>query len=116
MPPRTESPRRVLESGVPIRLILLLLSAALTAFPGTARTGEQNPPVRIIVAFQKTAGPDEIEALERRHALKMVSDLAAANSRVYLLTGPQSLPESLKAISAETIVRYAEIDQKVSIN
>ena len=54
--------------------------------------------------------------MERRHALKMVGGLPAANSRVYLLTGPQSLPETLKALSAETIVRYAEIDQKVSIN
>lgn len=93
MPPRTESLRRVLESGVSVRLILLILSAALIALPGAARTGEQNPPARIIVAFQKKAGLDEVEALERRHALKMVSDLAAGNSRVDLFTGPQSLPE-----------------------
>ena len=112
----TESPLRVLESGVSVRLVLLILSAALMALPMAATAGEGASPPRIIVAFQKTAGADEIAALERRHALKMVSDLSAANSRVYLLTGSQSLPETLQAISAESIVRYAEIDQKVSIN
>jgi len=82
----------------------------------TAPAAEPPAPDRIIVAFQKTAGADEIKALEQRYALKLVSDLPAANSRVYVLTGSRSLPETLQALSAESIVRYAEIDQKVSIN
>lgn len=110
-----ESSRGVLDSRVWIRLGAVFFLAVIS-LPVVALSGEASAPARIIVAFQKTAGPDEIAALERRHALKMVGGLPAANSRVYLLTGPQSLPETLKALSAETIVRYAEIDQKVSIN
>jgi len=97
-----------------VRLGSALLFLMSLALPASA--GEGASPARIIVAFQKMASPAEIQALERRYELKMISDLPAANSRVYLLTGSKNLAETLKAISAEPIARYAEIDQKVSIN
>jgi len=98
-----------------IRLGSLLFLLIVPVLSTPARAGEQTAPARVIVAFQKTAGQDEIQALERRHQLKMVSDLPAANSRVYVLTGLKNLQETLKALSAEPIARYAEVDQKVSI-
>jgi hypothetical protein len=81
-----------------------------------SRAGEDVSPVRIIVAFQKTATQGQIQELEKRHGLKMISDLPAANSRVYLLTGSNDFQKALKEISAESITRYAELDQKVSID
>jgi len=115
MPPSANFSSRVrgLQTLIWLGSFLFLLIVPVLSTP--ARAGDQTAPARIIVAFQKTAGLDEIQALERRHELKMISDLPAANSRVYVLTGSKNLQETLTALSVEPIVRYAEVDQKVSI-
>lgn len=69
---------------------------------------------RILVAFEADASTEAIAKLETKFHLTLVQALPEARSRVYSLS-VENLAATIRQIENEPAVRYAEVDQKVSI-
>lgn len=69
----------------------------------------------VIVAYIHGATSQDITIIEEKYGLHLLKTLAAANSRVYRVLPQTSLEQTLLALGSEKAVRYAEVDQDVTI-
>lgn len=69
----------------------------------------------VIVAYIQEATSQDITKIEEKYGLHLVKTLAAANSCVYRASPQVSLDQMLHALVLEKGVRYAEVDQDVTV-
>lgn len=93
--------------------VLFLVSASSNMSLHAAEGGESG--ASIIVAYTQGTTPQDITHIEEKYGLKIIKTLAAANSRVYNAPSKISLKQLLKDLGAERGIRYAEVDQEVSV-
>jgi hypothetical protein len=94
-------------------VVLLLVSASLEN-PLRAEGGGGNG-ASVIVAYKRGATLQDITHIEEKYGLQFVKTLAAANARVYRVPPKTSLEQTLRDLGTEWAVRYAEVDQEVTV-
>lgn len=93
---------------------VLFLVSALTNTPLRAAEGGESG-VSIIVAYAQGTTLQDITQIEEKYGLKIIKTLAAANSRVYSVPSKIPLEQLLRDLGKERVIRYAEVDQEVSV-
>jgi hypothetical protein len=97
-----------------LMLGVLFLVSASTNTPLHAAEGGENV-TSIIVAYKPGTTLQDITHIEEKYGLKFAKTLAAANSRVYNVPAENALEKLLRDLGAEPAVRYAEVDQEVTV-
>ena len=90
--------------------VLILVSASTNTPLRAAESGAS-----IIVAYVQGTPSQDITHIEEKYGLKLAKTLTAANSRVYNAPAKTSLDQLLRDLGKESAVRYAEVDQEVSV-
>jgi hypothetical protein len=95
-------------------LAVILLVSAISENPLHAAERGGNG-TSVIVAYIHGASSEDITYIEEKYGLQFVKTLAAADSRVYRVPPPKSLEQTLRDLGTERVVRYAEVDQEVTV-
>ena len=90
--------------------VLILVSASTHTPLRAAESGAS-----IIVAYVQGTPSQDIKNIEEKYGLKLAKTLTAADSRVYDVPSKTSLEQLLRDLGKEQAVRYAEVDQEVSV-
>lgn len=93
---------------------LILVSTSVTTPLSAAGARDENG-ASVIVAYANGATSQDIKKIEEKYGLNLVKTLAAANLRVYRVPPTTSLERTLRDLGTEKAVRYAEVDQEVTI-